>query len=319
MLHANHDSPLNPSLALADAAAGVAAEARAVDWVGMRGIAMPVQVFDSDGATIHTAASVDVAVDLLDPTARGVHMSRLYLQLQDLAQAGPLTSARLRHLLQTLVDSQRGLSSRARVSLRHAVLLRRPALTSDLSGWKSYPVEWHAQLEADRMGVKLGVAVEYSSTCPASAALSQQANAERFAEHFKGVESVPTARAREFLGSPAALAATAHAQRSRADIRLRLCDGADAPAWTSLIDGIEAALGTPVQTAVKREDEQAFARLNATHLMFCEDAARRIARALQDRRDIECFEVSVAHLESLHAHDAVAQVSGGNRNGFAPR
>ena len=37
---------------------------------------------------------------------------------------------------------------------------------------------------------------------------------------------------------------------------------------------MEAALGTPVQTAVKREDEQAFARLNGRNLMFCEDAPR---------------------------------------------
>jgi glyoxylate/hydroxypyruvate reductase A len=31
-----------------------------------------------------------------------------------------------------------------------------------------------------------------------------------------------------------------------------------------------------VQTAVKREDEQEFARLNAQHPMYCEDAARRL-------------------------------------------
>jgi len=74
-----------------------------------------------------------------------------------------------------------------------------------------------------------------------------------------------------------------------------------------------------VQTLVKREDEQAFARLNAAHLMFCEDAARRIATALEDRPEIDGYDVRVAHFESLHAHDAVAQVSGGKQDGFAPR
>ena len=48
----------------------------------------------------------------------------------------------------------------------------------------------------------------------------------------------------------------------------------------ALIDRVEQALGTPVQTVVKREDEQAFARLNGENLMFCEDAARRMAAAL---------------------------------------
>ena len=73
---------------------------------------------------------------------------------------------------------------------------------------------------------------------------------------------------------------------------------------------MEPAPGPPVQTAVKREDEQAFARLNAANLMFCEDAARRVAAALADDARIERFEADVAHFESLHAHDAVARVTG---------
>ena len=68
--------------------------------------------------------------------------------------------------------------------------------------------------------------------------------------------------------------------------------------------------GTPVQTAVKREDEQAFARLNAENLMFCEDAARRVAAALSADPRIQRFDAEVAHFESLHAHDAVARVTG---------
>ena len=55
----------------------------------------------------------------------------------------------------------------------------------------------------------------------------------------------------------------------------------------ALIDALEAALATPVQTAVKREDEQAFARLNAENLMFCEDAARRVASVLSTDARIE--------------------------------
>ena len=75
---------------------------------------------------------------------------------------------------------------------------------------------------------------------------------------------------------------------------------------------MEAALGTPVQTAVKREDEQAFAELNAANLMFCEDAARRAASALASDPRVSAWQVRVAHFESLHPHDAVASVSGRN-------
>ena len=89
----------------------------------------------------------------------------------------------------------------------------------------------------------------------------------------------------------------------------RRADGADDLA---LFDAIEAALGTPVQTAVKRVDEQAFARLNAENLMFCEDAARRVAAALSQDAHVARFDATVAHFESLHPHDAVARVSGSN-------
>ena len=47
-----------------------------------------------------------------------------------------------------------------------------------------------------------------------------------------------------------------------------------------LLETIESALATPVQTAVRREDEQEFARLNGENPMYCEDAVRRIRAAL---------------------------------------
>jgi GTP cyclohydrolase I len=67
-----------------------------------------------------------------------------------------------------------------------------------------------------------------------------------------------------------------------------------------------------VQTAVKREDEQAFAQANAANLMFCEDAARRVAAVLAAEEAILAWSIRVAHFESLHPHDAVASVSGRN-------
>ncbi|MDQ2972095.1 MAG: GTP cyclohydrolase, FolE2/MptA family, partial [Pseudomonadota bacterium] len=76
-----------------------------------------------------------------------------------------------------------------------------------------------------------------------------------------------------------------------------------------LIDAIEAAMRTPVQTAVRREDEQAFARLNAENPMFCEDAARRIRAALNADPRIADYRIVATHHESLHAHDAVTIAS----------
>jgi GTP cyclohydrolase I len=76
-----------------------------------------------------------------------------------------------------------------------------------------------------------------------------------------------------------------------------------------LIDDVEDVLGTAVQTAVKRADEQAFALANGQNLMFCEDAARRVSLVLKRVPVINAFDLTVVHAESLHAHDAVAKSS----------
>jgi GTP cyclohydrolase I len=286
--------------------------ARALDWVGMDNIALPVRVPDGAGGQLQVAASIDLAVNLGNPDARGIHMSRLYLRLQEGLARETITPAGLRHLLQECVESQAGLASRARLKIRYESLLLRPALESGFSGWKRYPVEIDATLDGGHLQLALAFAVEYSSTCPASAALSRQANAERFAEDFAAAHPLSTAVVHDWLASERGLAATPHAQRSRAQVRVELRTRFDELPLVPLVDALEAVLATPVQTAVKRVDEQAFARLNAENLMFCEDAARRVASVLATDERIARYEATVSHFESLHPHDAVARVSGEN-------
>lgn len=297
---------------LPDVAGETAIAARALDWVGMQRIALPLRLPNEDGSWTQVAASVDIGVDLVRAEARGIHMSRLYLRLQDALAAEALTPAGLRRTLQDCIDSQNGLSTRAQLTLRYDHLLRRAALASDHAGWKAYPIEIDAQLGAEHLTLSLTFSVDYSSTCPASAALSRQANAERFDEDFAAARPLSTTVIRDWIASERGQAATPHAQRSRAEVRVELRPSFDELPVAGLIDAVEAALATPVQTAVKRADEQAFAQRNAENLMFCEDAARRVAAALANDARVARYDLTVAHFESLHAHDAVAKVSGTN-------
>ncbi|KAF1710409.1 GTP cyclohydrolase I FolE2 [Pseudoxanthomonas kalamensis DSM 18571] len=286
--------------------------ARELQWVGMDNIALPVRIADGAGGTLQVPAAIDMAVNLGNPDARGIHMSRLYLRLQDGLASEAITPAGLRHLLQDCIVSQDGLASRARLNIRYDALLQRPALQSGFSGWKRYPVEIEAVLADGHLRLSLGLEVEYSSTCPASAALSRQANAERFVQDFDAVQPLSSDAVVDWLASERGMAATPHAQRSRAQVRVELKPQFDELPLLALVDALEAALATPVQTAVKREDEQAFARLNAENLMFCEDAARRVAAVLADDPHVTRYEATVSHFESLHPHDAVARISGEN-------
>ena len=297
---------------LPDVAGDAVALARPLDWVGMDHIALPVRIPDGQGGQLQVAADIDVAVNLGRADARGIHMSRLYLQLQDGLAREAITPAGLRHLLQEGIASQQGLATQARLRIRYDALLQRAALESGHSGWKRYPVDVEATLADGHLRIALAFEVEYSSTCPASAALSRQANAERFAEDFAAARPLSVGVVRDWLASDRGLAATPHAQRSRAQVRVELKPQFDELPLVALVDALEAALATPVQTAVKREDEQAFARLNAENLMFCEDAARRVAAVLAGDPRVERYDATVSHFESLHPHDAVARVSGVN-------
>ncbi|WP_225583201.1 GTP cyclohydrolase FolE2 [Pseudoxanthomonas sp. PXM02] len=304
--------PVAPRAELPDVAFQRVPLARPLDWVGMENIALPVRIADGQGGQLQVAASIDLSVNLANADARGIHMSRLYLQLQDGLAREAITPAGLRHLLQDSVASQSGLATSARLKIRYEALLQRKALESDYAGWKRYPVEIEATLVDGHLNLALSFAVEYSSTCPASAALSRQANAERFTRDFTTAPALSVDAVHDWLASERGLAATPHAQRSRASVRVELRPQFDDLPLVALVDAIEAALGTPVQTAVKRVDEQAFARLNAENLMFCEDAARRVASVLSTDARVARYDATVAHYESLHPHDAVARVSGNN-------
>ncbi|MBF8729695.1 GTP cyclohydrolase I FolE2 [Pseudomonas guariconensis] len=270
-----------------------------LDWVGMCGIAVPLQF---EGRTLN--AQADAGVNLEDGAARGIHMSRLYLALEAMENT-ELSPLLLRRLLASFLDTHVGLSSTAQLSLRFEYLLKRPALVSPLAGWKSYPVTLDAKTENEMFHVELSVVIPYSSTCPCSAALARQLIQQQFLKDFP--EQVPDqSTLLEWLGSNQGIVATPHSQRSEAQVRVRLRENLQHLPLSELIDTLELALGTAVQTAVKRADEQAFALANGQNLMFCEDAARRLHQALRKVQWVEGFSLRVEHAESLHAHDAVA-------------
>jgi Uncharacterized conserved protein len=282
----------------------------ALDWVGMDGIEMSVRFDPGDGDIQRSPARVGAFVNLTRPDQRGIHMSRLYLLMDEYLSAKAISASMLEHLLRAFLESHKDLADRARISIRFEQLMRRAALRSENSGWRAYPVSIEASLGADGFRLDLGTGVVYSSTCPASAALSRQLIQEQFTKNFEAAKPLDHAAVLAWLGSEKGIVATPHAQRSVARLRVRFVDGAPLN-LIALLDLIELSLGTPVQTAVKRVDEQAFALANGSNLMFCEDAARRIQRALDGDDSIADFHVRLEHQESLHPHDAVAQVSKG--------
>ncbi|WP_126942588.1 GTP cyclohydrolase FolE2 [Xanthomonas sp. BRIP62409] len=273
-------------------------------WVGMQDIAVPVRLDDVEpGGSV--AARAGVQVDLPRPELKGIHMSRLY-RLLDRHLEQPVSPAMVSQLLQALIDSHADCGSRAaRLTLSFELMVRVLALRSEgLSGWRAYPVRIDAQSSAGRTRIQLQVEVLYASTCPCSAALSRQLLSGAFLQQHARRDALPVEEVAQWLQQHGSYA-TPHSQRSVAQIRVEL--GASLPRFgiRALVGLCEQALATPVQAAVRRVDEQAFARLNGANLMYVEDAARRLRKVLAEHHAV--FHVAVRHLESLHAHDAVAE------------
>jgi GTP cyclohydrolase I len=274
-----------------------------LQWVGMEAISIPLHILKSDDKPIHTHAKADIFVSLNKANAKGIHMSRLYLLLNEHLSNQSLSGQSLTTLLESILSSQQGLSLNAKVNLAFEITLNKPALLSAQSGFQAYPVSISKTITEGKINTELSLTIPYSSTCPCSAALSRQALSDAVANRFSE-QLLDKNALLEWLTSQQGSVATPHSQRSYAYINMSLKTEC-LPDLPALIYQMEQAIGTPVQTAVKREDEQAFAKLNAENLLFCEDAARRLKQALELNNDINDYNFKVEHQESLHAHNAV--------------
>ena len=291
-----------------------------LDWVGMEKISLPVKFVVSDAETVGITASVDIFVSL-DTQAKGIHMSRLYLKLQEMLANQALSFNRLNGLLEGALFSQNKAqnnhSSKAMVNIEFDLPLLKPSLVTDNFGYQAYKVNINQQLIDGSFTTKLNLTIPYSSTCPCSVSLTKELIGEAIEQQFAG-ESLNKADLVNWLTDKQTTLATPHNQRSFAFIELTLAELTLAeltlapqlcmnqqPDIAKLILQIEQAIGTGLQTAVKRADEQAFAALNGENLMFCEDAARKLAAFLDSLAVVTDYRFKVEHQESLHAHNAV--------------
>ncbi len=290
-----------------------------LNWVGMSGIELPILVqqglsSESNSNTICLSSQVQAYVSLDDPMSKGIHMSRLYLLLDQMGTQENLTPARVKAILEAFIASHKGLSDQAFVEFKFDYYERRNSLLSDNTGWKHYPTTVRGELRQGVFECEVSIEVPYSSTCPCSAALSRQLIQEAFEQQFNA-QDLDYQAVLNWLGTPEGIVATPHSQRSYAQVKVKMTES-DKLEISRLINHIEEAVQTPVQAAVKREDEQEFARLNAANLMFCEDAARRLQSTLNQHAEYLDYWVRINHLESLHPHDAVAIITKGLETGY---
>ena len=253
-----------------------------IQHVGISNFRLPLRVQTRDNGPLTLETSVTGSVSL-EADKKGINMSRImrsfYKHAEETFSFGVIEAA--------LDDYKTDLESfDARIQMRFSFPVKVDSLRSGLSGYQYYDIALEL-VEQDGIRKRImHLDYVYSSTCPCSLELSEHARATR------------------------GQLATPHSQRSVARVSVVVNGGS--PLWIEDLVGLcNAAIPTETQVMVKREDEQAFAELNASNPIFVEDAARLLCEALEGDDRIGDFRVVASHQESLHSHDAVSILTRG--------
>ena len=253
-----------------------------IQHVGISNFKMPLRYKSADGNLLTLETSVTGTVSL-EANKKGINMSRImrsfYKHSEDTFNFKVVENA--------LSDYKEDLDSLdARIQIRFSFPMLKKSLRSSLEGFQYYNVALEVLDVENVCSNIVHLDYVYSSTCPCSLELSEHARSER------------------------GQLATPHSQRSIARISALV-----APNKSFSIEEMillcRKAIPTETQVMVKREDEQAFAELNASNPIFVEDAARLLCEQLQGFESVTDFRVVVNHQESLHSHDAVSVLING--------
>ena len=249
-----------------------------IQHVGISNFRLPIRFHTRDNGDLTLETSVTGTVSL-ESDKKGINMSRIMRSFY--AHSEKTFSFEV--IEAALDDYKSDLESfDARIQMRISFPMKVNSLRSGLSGYQYYDITLELVEQGGVRQKIMHLDYVYSSTCPCSLELSEHARSQR------------------------GQLATPHSQRSVARISVVLNCDKGCLWFEDLIDLCRRAVPTETQVMVKREDEQAFAELNAANPIFVEDAARLFCAQLQADPRIGDFRIVASHQESLHSHDAVS-------------
>ena len=278
--------------------------------VGIAPVDLPIRVQRRDGGEQVLQAQASLYCSLDDENAKGLNLSRLYLLMHDLIK-DHLTIDGIKGALEEMAYKQKSKNAYCKLRFKYPwtqkALRSRKGITAEelesgqyqelsngekislkkLEGHIAYNVVLEGRFHEDdpkKFRFFLTTEFLYSSTCPCSFELAHNAKEKR------------------------AAAANAHSQRSAMTTTVEF-DPSDVVWIEDMIELHRRFIPTEVQVVVKRRDEQAFAELNGSNLLFSEDAVRIMYGALDkwyEEKKIFDFTISTEHFESLHPWNAIA-------------
>ena len=206
---------------------------------------------------------------------KGTHMSRFIETLN--AHRGEVTMRTLPQILGEL--KERLAAESAHIEVKFPYFLERTAPVSGAVGLMNYQCKFVGEANGNNSDFTLSVCVPVTSLCPCSKAISDYG---------------------------------AHNQRGEITIKVRSCPtdaGGPALIWIEeLIEVAEASASAPVYALLKREDERHVTMQAYDNPVFVEDIVRNVAAKLQTDGRLTWFHVHALNHESIHNHDAFAEI-----------
>lgn len=283
-----------------------------LDKVGIAPVDLPIVVKRREGGEQVLQAQASLYCSLDDANAKGLNLSRLYLIMHENIK-DQLTLDGMKSVLKLMAEQQGASNAFCKLRFKYPwtqrALRSRKELTeyeienglyeelpdgekismAKLEGHIAYDCVLEGRYHKDddkQYKFFLTTNYVYSSTCPCSFELAHNATEKRKA------------------------AANAHSQRSAMTTTVEF-DPENLVWIEDMIELHRHYIPTEVNVIVKRRDEQAFAELNGSNLLFSEDAVRLMYKGLDEwynQGKIFDFTISTEHFESLHPWSAIAVV-----------
>lgn len=166
-------------------------------------------------------------------------------------------------------------AAEAHLEIEFPYFIEKKAPVTKARGLIDYTGFFHAHLKGKKMDFVYGVVVPVTTLCPCSKAISA-----RGAHNQRGVVRVEV--------------------RTRKTVWLE-----------ELIRIVEKSASSELYSLLKREDEKFVTERAFDNPVFVEDLVRTVAVAIKKEKRVVWYNVEAENFESIHTHNAYAQVVGG--------
>jgi len=246
-----------------------------IDQVGVRELRYPISVMDRENQVQQTIARISMAVGL-PHHFKGTHMSRFIEVLNE--HRGELTMRTLPSMLSDLKGRLDAETARVEVSFPY--FIERSAPVSGAEAPVDYECEFIAEANGEGDDFVLAVRVPVTTLCPCSKTISEYG-----AHNQRGYIKVQVRTERDDDGLPQLL-------------------------WIEeLIELAEKSGSAPVYSLLKRSDERHVTMQAYDNPVFVEDVVRNVSEHLRADSRVAWYFVEAETLESIHHHNAYAQVT----------